>query len=420
MNMLELAIRSRIPLVAVRTDDPLNVGLVLEHLCPSDVELQALAPPPTPKTLGAMRRTAALPADGVVYMIDDGTEYDAHRLYTEAAEKGACVLVVNPEPVHACMYDAGVLRVPDSVISEFLSEYADADAEHLALRTALRGLNYKEIVETTKLAMTAYGAFTADAIMRVRRQRASLASGLQAVDTEQAVYAPAEALSAWLAVDGVLFENGVSRRVRPRGLLFYGVPGTGKTSGAKYLADRMGVPLYALDVGSTMQKYVGESERTFAAALAQIEALAPCVLLLDEIEKAFSADDDSGVSRRVLGRLLWWLQEHDANVLTVMTTNDLEALPVELVRPGRVDCHVEFHPLQVEAGLRLATTVVQSLLPLLGDAANRNEVARELNLAVNRRYRVTETLTHAELTHIATTIVKRRLATRLLDKEESK
>ena len=98
------------------------------------------------------------------------------------------------------------------------------------------------------------------------------------------------------------------------------------------------MPLLRLDIGTLYNKYHGETERNLRAALKNAEMLSPCVLWLDEIEKALSTEgSDDGVSRRVLGYLLTWMAERKGNVFLVATANDVSALPAELLRKGRFD-----------------------------------------------------------------------------------
>jgi hypothetical protein len=126
----------------------------------------------------------------------------------------------------------------------------------------------------------------------------------------------------------------------PRGILLVGVQGCGKSLAAKATARMWRLPLLKLDAGRLYDKYVGESERNLRRAFAQAEAMAPVVLWIDEIEKSFGtegSDNDGGVSRRLLGSFLTWLQEKPAGVFVVATANDVFALPPELVRKGRFD-----------------------------------------------------------------------------------
>jgi SpoVK/Ycf46/Vps4 family AAA+-type ATPase len=125
-----------------------------------------------------------------------------------------------------------------------------------------------------------------------------------------------------------------------RGVLLYGIPGTGKSVSVRAWADDWRLPLLRLDWGGLMGRYVGDSERRLANALAAAERLSPVILWLDEIDKAFGGiqrDEDSGVSRRLVGTLLTWMQEHQQPVLLLATANDVTGLPAELLRPGRFD-----------------------------------------------------------------------------------
>jgi ATP-dependent 26S proteasome regulatory subunit len=108
------------------------------------------------------------------------------------------------------------------------------------------------------------------------------------------------------------------------------------------------VPLYRFDVGGAKGKYVGASEGNMLANLARLDNAEPCVCLVDEIEKVFSAksgDSDSGTTTTMLSQLLWWLAEHKSRVLTIMTTNNAKALPPELYREGRIDEVIVFEGL---------------------------------------------------------------------------
>jgi SpoVK/Ycf46/Vps4 family AAA+-type ATPase len=127
----------------------------------------------------------------------------------------------------------------------------------------------------------------------------------------------------------------------PRGILLLGVQGCGKSMAAKAVASAWGLPLLSLDAGRLLAPYIGESERNLREALRRVERIAPCVLWIDEIEKAFvstrSTESDGGVSKRLLGALLTWMQERKARVFLVATANSVEELPPEMMRKGRVD-----------------------------------------------------------------------------------
>jgi SpoVK/Ycf46/Vps4 family AAA+-type ATPase len=120
-----------------------------------------------------------------------------------------------------------------------------------------------------------------------------------------------------------------------------GVQGAGKSLCAKAIATAWHQPLLKLDPGSLYNSYIGESERNLRQALKQLEMMSPAILWIDEIEKGFasaaSQSTDGGLSKRMFGTLLTWLQEHQAPVFVVATANDIEALPPELLRKGRFD-----------------------------------------------------------------------------------
>lgn len=145
-------------------------------------------------------------------------------------------------------------------------------------------------------------------------------------------------LRQWLARRAPAFDGSAPHLDPPRGVLMLGVQGCGKSVVAKASAHLFGVPLLRLDLAATHDKYVGESERRLREALATAEAMAPCVLWIDEIEKAVPAGgDDAGPGRRQLGTLLTWLAEPHVTVFVVATANDITALPPELIRKGRFD-----------------------------------------------------------------------------------
>ncbi len=127
----------------------------------------------------------------------------------------------------------------------------------------------------------------------------------------------------------------------PRGVLMLGVQGAGKSLSAKAVATAWGRPLLRMDPGNLFDRFIGESERRLRDALRQAEIMAPVILWIDEIEKGFasaaSQSVDGGLSKRMFGTLLTWMQEHTAPVFLIATANDIEALPPELLRKGRFD-----------------------------------------------------------------------------------
>lgn len=150
-------------------------------------------------------------------------------------------------------------------------------------------------------------------------------------------------LKQWLADREHALDEGAAEKglVPPRGLLVLGVQGAGKSLCAKAIATAWHRPLLRLDAGALYDKFIGESEKRLRDALNQAEAMAPVILWIDEIEKAFagasSQSSDGGLSRRMFGALLTWMQEHRSPVFLVATANDISALPPELLRKGRFD-----------------------------------------------------------------------------------
>lgn len=150
-------------------------------------------------------------------------------------------------------------------------------------------------------------------------------------------------LKEWLRLRKNAFSDKAAQfgLTAPRGVLMLGVQGAGKSLCAKAIATAWQQPLYRLDCGTLYNSYIGESERNLRKALKQIEAMAPAVLWIDEIEKAFASaashSTDGGLSKRMFATLLTWMQEHDEPVFLVATANDITALPPELLRKGRFD-----------------------------------------------------------------------------------
>ncbi len=125
---------------------------------------------------------------------------------------------------------------------------------------------------------------------------------------------------------------------RPKGILLLGVQGSGKSLTAKAVAGLWGIPLLRLDFGGLFNKFIGETEKNLREALKTAEVMSPCVLWIDEIEKGINTGDDStGTSNRILGSLLTWMAERKSRVFLAVTANNIDSLPPELVRKGRLD-----------------------------------------------------------------------------------
>lgn len=154
-----------------------------------------------------------------------------------------------------------------------------------------------------------------------------------------------ENLKEWLSRKAKIFAN-LDKAIRfgvdvPKGVMIIGMPGCGKSLTAKATASLFEIPLVRLDIGRLLGKYVGESEENMRKALKLAEAISPCVLWIDEIEKAFAGVGGAGggndVTTRLFGQFLTWMQEKENTVFIVATANDISRIPPEFLRKGRFD-----------------------------------------------------------------------------------
>ena len=150
-----------------------------------------------------------------------------------------------------------------------------------------------------------------------------------------------EVLKEWLRVRERAFTDDAKKYQlpSPKGMALIGIPGTGKSLSAKIIGSSWKMPLLRLDTGALFGGLLGESEERTRRALQVAETIAPCVLWIDEMEKAFSqgGEGDGGTSKRVFGTILTWMQEKKSPVFVVATANDVTKLPPELLRRGRFD-----------------------------------------------------------------------------------
>lgn len=238
------------------------------------------------------------------------------------------------------------------IIREFVSQQgADISGELLdEMAIAFKGLSRFEIENLLALSYQDDGELTRKDLKLIFEQKKQMVmkSGiLEMVPLKESLddIGGLENLKKWLRRKAVVLKN-VDRAVDfgvdiPKGVLIAGIPGCGKSLNAKAAAKLFEVPLLRLDMGRLMGKYVGESEGNMRKAIKMAEAIAPCVLWVDELEKAFAGvsgdGGDSGVTTRLFGNFLTWLQEKDSPVFVVATANDISKLPPELLRKGRFD-----------------------------------------------------------------------------------
>ena len=186
-----------------------------------------------------------------------------------------------------------------------------------------------------------------DIIIKEKGQIIKKSSILEIIDFKEKIedIGGLEGLKEWLKSKAQVFRRldeakkfGVDT---PKGVLLVGMPGCGKSLAAKASARLFNVPLLRLDIGRLLGKYVGESEHNMRVALKTAESISPCILWIDEIEKAFAGINQDGgasdITKRLFGQFLTWLQEKENTVFVVATANDVTVFPPEFFRKGRFD-----------------------------------------------------------------------------------
>jgi SpoVK/Ycf46/Vps4 family AAA+-type ATPase len=212
---------------------------------------------------------------------------------------------------------------------------------------ACQGLTHTRIQHLLSRAIAAHGCLDERAIDTIgqSKQEAIRQTGLLEVippQTSLQQVGGLDRLKQWVRQRRDAFTESARRFgiPAPKGLLLVGIQGTGKSLSAKTIAHEWRLPLLRLDLGRIFGGIVGESEDRTRQMIQLTEANAPCVLWIDELDKAFGSgllDGDSGTSRRVFGTLITWLQEKTAPVFVVATANNVAVLPAELLRKGRFD-----------------------------------------------------------------------------------
>ncbi|MDP5143507.1 AAA family ATPase [Rheinheimera baltica] len=259
---------------------------------------------------------------------------------------------VPPELARLC-YRFELSLPSDQQIRQLVHEMADSYASkqgHLVdlppeqvslLVQNLRGLTFAEVKRLAYKAIADDGAITADDIPRINRAKFSLlqTDGVLSQVFDSGNFSNVIGLANlkhWIAQRQRAFIE--QQADTPKGLLLTGVQGTGKSLAAKAIAGSWSLPLLRLDMAALYNKYIGETEKNLSQALALADAMSPCVLWIDEIEKGLAAgDNDGGVSRRLLGSFLTWLSERKSQVFLVATANNIHELAPELLRKGRFD-----------------------------------------------------------------------------------
>lgn len=240
------------------------------------------------------------------------------------------------EIITSFIEDMGLGSVREELISDF--------------STAFKGLTEFEIQNLLALAYADDGELTRKdlgLIFEQKQQMIQKAGILEMIPQKESIedIGGLENLKEWFQRKSKVYNNMEKAKEfgvdMPKGVLIAGVPGCGKSLNAKAAAKLFEVPLLRLDMGRLMGKYVGESEGNLRSAIALAEAISPCVLWIDELEKAFAGIGSQGagheVTTRLFGNFLTWMQEKESATFVVATANDITKLPPELLRKGRFD-----------------------------------------------------------------------------------
>lgn len=276
-----------------------------------------------------------------------------------AKEMNCTLILITADAVWSRLAQFGMLSIlsyPDInertvQINEFISKFKNLykiewDSEDILMAaTLLRGFSEIQIDNILSTELISNRCLKKDSIYELTGQKSRLYS---AVSSIQLVYVDRNltvsglgALKDWLNTKKKIFfasDEALKERdlTTPKGILLAGVPGCGKSFSAKMVAKEWELPLFRFDIGTIYDKWVGESEKKMKEALQFIDNVSPCIVWIDEIEKALSVSDSSNdTGKRVLGQFLFWLQESESRVFLVATANDVSLLPFELFRKGR-------------------------------------------------------------------------------------
>ena len=210
-----------------------------------------------------------------------------------------------------------------------------------------QGLSMERIHRVLARAIAAHGELQAediDLILEEKRQTIRQTQILDFYPAKEQIsdIGGLDNLKDWLLRRGGSFSAHAKHYglPHPRGLLLVGVQGTGKSLTAKAIAHHWHLPLLRLDVGRLFARLIGESESRTRQMIQMAEALSPCILWIDEIDKAFSglgSRGDAGTTSRVFGTFITWMAEKTSPVFVVATANDIQSLPSEILRKGRFD-----------------------------------------------------------------------------------
>jgi len=249
------------------------------------------------------------------------------------------------------------LTLPDideisAMVTEFVTaqddKTAEEDIEDLSL--SLKGLSRHEIEMLLYLSFQQSGHISKkskETVLAIKEQVIRKSNIIEMIPLKEKIsdIGGLSKLKNWLEKKSKIFNDLIAAQKygieTPKGVMIMGMPGCGKSLSAKAAAHLFGVPLLRLDIGKLMGKYLGESEANMRRAIKVAEAISPCVLWIDEIEKSFGGMSSGGeaheVTTRLLGTFLTWMQEKTAPVFVIATANNIQNLPPEMMRKGRFD-----------------------------------------------------------------------------------
>jgi len=241
-----------------------------------------------------------------------------------------------------------ILKIIRNFIADMEIMVEEDTIDDIAL--SFKGLNEFQIKQILNLAYQDGGCIDREdklLILKEKEQFIKKSGMLEIVNFSETIndIGGLENLKEWLQRKAKVFSN-LDKAIKfgvdvPKGIMIIGMPGCGKSLTAKATASLFEIPLVRLDVGRLLGKYVGESEENMRKALKLAEAISPCVLWVDEIEKAFAGVGGDGggndVTTRLFGQFLTWMQEKENTVFIVATANDISRMPPEFLRKGRFD-----------------------------------------------------------------------------------
>ena len=277
-------------------------------------------------------------------------------MLTWAPTDGSTVVAVGPDFKSHPTFEKLVTVMDYSLPSvEELSKIASSIAESAGKKLkadeptlrALGGLSTIEAENALALSMIETKGFDPEVIYREKVQAVKKTGLLELIEADPRgleAIGGLEELKTWITKRKRAYTPEAEKfgLPAPKGVLLVGVPGTGKSLASKAIGTALQVPTVRLDIGSLFNSLVGESEARTREALKLAEAMSPCVLWIDEIDKGLAGSNgtgssDSGVTRRVFGTVISWMQERRRPVFLVATANQVHALPPELLRKGRFD-----------------------------------------------------------------------------------